>query len=281
MAPALVMFAANCIFPLAHALVVSLKNYQMLIPVPARFVGMRNYLHIFGDPLFWSSLRVTASFIAGVVVLQLPVGFVLALLLRGMRCFQTLAATLLLIPTIIASSVAAFQWSQLFNYQFGPLNFLLGLLGLGQPTWTASPTLALPSLLLVDFWEWTPFMMLLLLAGLHAVPGDIIEAARVDGSRRWQMVWRIYLPLLRPVIGIALVLRVLMSFKTFDIIYVLTAGGPGTSTENLAYYTYIVGFRYFNLGYSSALAILQLIVVAVLANALVRLTHRPSLGGAT
>jgi len=281
MAPALVMFAANCIFPLAYAVVVSLKNYQMLIPVPARFIGIRNFLHIFGDPLFWSSLKVTASFIAGVVVLQFPAGFALALLLRGMRRFQTLAATLLLIPTIIASSVAAFQWSQLFNYQFGPLNFLLGLFGLGQPTWTASPTLALPSLLLVDFWEWTPFMMLLLLAGLHALPGDIIEAARVDGSRRWQIVWRIYLPLLRPVIGIALVLRVLMSFKTFDIIYVLTAGGPGASTENLAYYTYIVGFRYFNLGYASALAILQLIVVAVLAKALIRLTHRPSLGGAT
>jgi multiple sugar transport system permease protein len=278
MTPALIMFAANCVFPLLYALKVSFQNYQMLIPVPARFIGLHNYLHIFQDPLFWSSLKVTAAFIAGVILLQFPAAFALALLFRGMDRLQHFAVTLLLIPTIIAPSVGAFQWSQLFNYQFGPLNFLLGLLHLGQPTWTASPTLALPSLILVDFWEWTPFMTLLLLAGLHALPDDIIEAARVDGSHPWQITWRIYLPLLRPVIGVALILRILMSFKTFDIIYVLTAGGPGTTTENLAYYTYIVGFRYFNLGYASALAILQLIVVALLAKALIRLTHRRAPG---
>ncbi|MDA8048819.1 MAG: sugar ABC transporter permease [Rhodospirillales bacterium] len=279
MAPALAMFAANAVFPLLYALDVSVRNYQLLIPVPARFVGLANYAQIFSDPLFWSSVKVTLWFIAGVVFLELPAALGLALLFASLPRRAGVAVTVLLVPTILAPSVVGFQWAQIYNYQFGPLNYLLGLAGLGHPVWTASPTLALPSLIAIDFWEWTPFMVLLLFAGLSAVPRDIIEAARVDGSSYPQIFRRIMLPLMRPVIGIALVLRVLMSFKTFDIIYILTAGGPGAVTENLAYYTYIQGFRYFNLGYASALAVIQLIVVAALANALLRLARRPGLVG--
>ncbi len=273
-APCLAMLAANSIFPLIYAVTVAFQNYQILIPVPHRFIGLRNFARIFSDPLFWSSLSVTAWFIAGVVLLQFPVGFGLALLLNRLRRYQDLLATLLLIPTIISSSVAAFQWVQLFNYQFGPINYLLRLLHLPQPTWTADPSLALPCLIFVDFWQWTPFMTLLMFAGLRSLPSSVIDAARVDGSAPWQIVWRIYLPLLRPVIGIAVILRILMAFKLFDVIYVLTAGGPGTVTENLAFFTYVQGFRYFNMGYAAALAILQLIVVSVLAKLLIRLTRR-------
>ena len=277
-APALAMLALNSIFPLIYALTVSFRNYQLLIPVPHRWIGFANYARIFHDPLFSSSVVVTAWFVAGVVFLQFPAGLGLALLLNRLRRFQDILATLLLIPTIVSSTVAAFQWLQLFNYRFGPLDFMLSRLGLGQPTWTANPSLALPSLMFVDFWQWTPFMTLLLFAGLRSLPSSLVDAAQVDGSSAWQIVWRIYIPLIRPVIGIALILRVLMSFKLFDIIYVLTAGGPGTVTENLAFYTYVQGFRYFNLGYASALAILQLIVVALLAKALIQLTRRPGVG---
>jgi len=278
MAPTLAMLAANSIFPLLYAVTVSLKNYQVLIPVPHRWVGLANYGKIFTDHLFWSSLGVTFWFLAGVVFLQFPIGMGIALLLNRLRRFQDLLATLLLIPTIISTAVAGFQWVQLLNYQFGPVNYFLHLLHLGQPTWTADPDLALPSLIFVDFWQWTPFMTLLLFAGLRSLPGNIIEAAHMDGSTGWQVVWRIYLPLLRPVIGITLILRVLMAFKLFDIIYVLTAGGPGTVTENLAFFTYVQGFRYFNLGYGSALAILQLIVVSILAKALIQLSRRSGIG---
>jgi len=277
-APSLAMLAANSIFPLIYVVTVAFQNYQVLIPVPHRFVGFRNFEKIFSDPLFWSSLGVTAWFIAGVLVLQFPVGFGLALLLNRLRRHQDLLATLLLIPTIISTSVASFQWVQLFNYQFGPINYLLGLLRLPQPTWTADPSLALPCLIFVDFWQWTPFMTLLLFAGLRSLPTGLIDAARVDGSTAWQIVGRIYLPLLRPVIGIALILRTLMAFKLFDVIYVLTSGGPGTVTENLAYFTYVQGFRYFNMGYAAALSLLQLVVVVVLAKALIRLTRRSRAG---
>jgi multiple sugar transport system permease protein len=273
-APCLAMLAANSIFPLLYAVTVAFQNYQIMIPVPHRFVGFRNFEKAFSDPLFWSSLSVTAWFIAGVVFLQFPVGFGLAVLLNRLRRHQELLATLLLIPTIISTSVAGFQWVQLFNYQFGPINYLLGLLHLPQPTWTADPALALPCLIFVDFWQWTPFMTLLMFAGLRSLPGPIIDAARVDGSTGWQIVSRIYLPLLRPVIGIAVILRVLMALKLFDIIYVLTAGGPGTVTENLAFFTYVQGFRYFNMGYAAALSLLQLIAVTILAKLLISLTRR-------
>ncbi len=275
LAPTLVVLAANSIFPIIYAVRVSFESYQMLIPVPPRFVGLANYATIMGDPLFWHSLGVTLWFVLGVFVFQFPAGFGLALLLHRLPRFQELLATLLLIPTIMSASVVGFQWNQLYNYEFGPVNYLLGLLHLGRPTWTADPHLALPALMFVDFWEWTPFMTLLLFAGLRSLPTHIVEAARVDGSTPGQIVGRIYLPLLRPVIGIAVILRIIMAFKLFDIVYVLTAGGPGITTENVAFYTYVQGFRYFNMGFASALSILQLILITVLAKALLGLTRRP------
>lgn len=275
-APCLAMLAANSIFPLLYVLTVAFQNYQILIPVPHRFIGLKNFEKAFSDPLFWSSLGVTCWFIAGVVFLQFPVGFGLAVLLNRLRRHQELLATLLLVPTIVSTSVAAFQWVQLFNYQFGPINYLLGLMHLPQPTWTADPRLALPCLIFVDFWQWTPFMTLLMFAGLRSLPRSVVDAARVDGSTGWQVVRLIYLPLLKPVIGIAIILRVLMAFKLFDIIYVLTNGGPGAATENLAFFTYVQGFRYFNMGYAAALSLLQLIVVIVLSKLLIGLTARAS-----
>lgn len=273
--PSLVVLAANSIFPLLYAVTVSFQSYQMLIPVAPRFVGFTNYAQALHDPLVWHSLVVTLWFVIGVVVFQFPAGMGLALLVHRLPRYQELVITLLLIPTIMSASVVGFQWVQLYNYQFGPLNYLLGLLHLGRPTWTADPHLALPALMIVDFWEWTPFMTLLLFAGLRSIPSHLVDAARVDGSTPNQVVWRLYFPLIRPVIGIALILRVIMAFKLFDIIYVLTAGGPGIATENLAFYTYIQGFRYFNMGYASALSILQLLLITVLAKLLLRLTRRP------
>jgi multiple sugar transport system permease protein len=279
-APCLAMLAANSIFPLIYVVTVAFQNYQILIPVPHRFIGLRNFEKAFSDPLFWSSLGVTCWFIAGVVLLQFPLGFGLAVLLNRLRRHQELLATLLLVPTIISASVAAFQWVQLFNYQFGPINYLLGLAHLPQPTWTADPKLALPCLIFVDFWQWTPFMTLLMFAGLRSLPRSVIDAARVDGSTGWQVVSLIYLPLLKPVIGIAIILRILMAFKLFDIIYVLTNGGPGAATENLAFFTYVQGFRYFNMGYAAALSLLQLIAVIILSKLLIGLTRRASAAGA-
>jgi len=273
--PALVLLLATSIAPLLYTVRDSFENYNMLSIVPQRFVGLSNYGQALHDNLFWQSLQTTVIFVLLVVTVQFAVGLGLALLLNRLPRFQQLCMTLLLIPTIISPAVASFQWIQLFNYQYGPLNFILSTLHLPVQAWTASPSTALASLLIVDFWQWTPFMTLLLFAGLKSLPPHVYEASRVDGGTAWHTFRYIVLPLLRPVIIIAIVLRVIATFKLFDIVYILTNGGPGISTENLPFYIYIQGFRYFNIGFASTMAIIQLIIVTLLTRFILHYMQRP------
>lgn len=274
-APATIILIVLSVFPLLYSLRLSFTDQQLLSLVPPRFVGLANYAQLLQDNLFWSSLGVTAAFALSVVTVQLGVGLALALALYRLPRYQQFIATLLLIPSILSSSVASFQWRSLFDYSSGPLNYFLGLLHLPLLSWMADPRLALPSLLLVDFWQWTPFVTLLLLAGLHALPASVFEAARVDGSSSWQILRYQTLPLLRRVIAITVILRLIGAFKVFDIIYVLTAGGPGSATESLAFYNYVQGFRYFSVGYSAAMSYVSVIIVIVLARVILRYMERP------
>lgn len=263
-APAVAILVAITVVPLVRSLQLSFQRNSLLSTEAPRYVGLHNYATLMHDSLFWSSLKVTLLFAALVIVVQLPVGILIALAIDRLRRGGQLVATLILIPSIISPSVVSFQWKQLFDYNTGVLNFLLTHLGLPAQGWTASPGLALPSLLLVDFWEWTPFVVLLTFAGLRSLPQPVLEAAEVDGSRGWQVVLYQKLPMLRRVIVITLVLRLLNAFKVFDTIYVLTAGGPGIRTESLTFYNYVQAFRYFNIGYSSAMSFVGLVIVAVL-----------------
>jgi len=274
-APATIILVALSIFPLIYSLRLSFTDEALLSVEPTHYIGFANYWDLLHDGLFWSSLWVTLAFAASVVTVQLGLGLGLALALRRLPRAQQLLVTLLLIPSIISPSVASFQWRQLFDYSGGVLNYLLGLIHVPPQTWTASPTAALPSLLLVDFWEWTPFMVLLLFAGMSALPESVFEAARIDGSSSVQILIYQTLPLLRRVIAIAVILRLIAAFKIFDIIYALTAGGPGTSTESLNYYLYVQGFRYFTMGYAAAISFVTLILIVVLAKIILGYMERP------
>jgi multiple sugar transport system permease protein len=263
------------VYPLVYLLKTSLTSYNMLSLAPTRFVGLQNYANLFQDALFVHALAITGVFALAVVVAQMTVGVGLAVVLRGLgRAAQTVLI-LLLIPTILSPSVAAFQWVQLFNIQFGPIDFLLHLMGIKPLLWTASAQQALPSLLLVDFWEWTPFIMLLVYAGLQALPDRIFEAAAIDGSSPWQTFWNVTVPLLRPVLGIALILRLIGVFQLWGTVLVLTNGGPGIATETLSFYTYVHAFTYFDVGYAAAMAFVQLIVIVVLVQGIVKLMTKP------
>ncbi|MHB8619841.1 MAG: carbohydrate ABC transporter permease [Chloroflexota bacterium] len=270
------ILVALSVFPLLYSLRLSFMNDALLSTVAPNFVGLGNYSHLVGDSLFRSSLLVTLAFVLLVVTAELGVGLALALALHRLPRWQQVLATVLLIPSILSPSVAGFQWRQLFNYNSGVLNYLLGLLHLPLLTWTADPNLALASLLLVDFWEWTPFVMLLIFAGLSSLPRPVFEAARVDGSSPFQILRLQTLPLLRRVIAIAVILRLIAAFKVFDIIYVLTAGGPGSATESLAFYNYVLGFRYFNMGYSAALSFVSLIIVVALVKVILGFMEGPA-----
>lgn len=263
--PSLVALVGLAVFPLIYLLRISFMNYQMLSVAPPTFIGLGNYIHLFKDPTFWHTLLVTFAFALEMLCFELPVGLLLALLIKGLRRHQQVWVTLLLIPTIISPSVASFQWVQIFDYHFGPLNYLLHLVHIPPSTWTADPRMALPALLVVDFWQWTPFMILLLYAGLQSLPAPVLEAARVDGSTPGQVLWNVILPLLRPVMAVAVILRLIAVFKLFDIVYVMTSGGPGIATETLAMYTYLQAFTYFNMGYAAAIAFVQLVIITILA----------------
>lgn len=259
--PALAFLAVLSIWPFVYLLYASFTSYQLAIPIPIEWVGLKNFSRVIANPRFLSSLEITAVFALVAVPLQISLGLLLALLLNGVTRGREVYASLFLIPMMVAPIVVGFSWNLFTNPIYGPLNAALKGLGFDPPAWASSPEWALPTLVFVDTWQWTPFVMVVLLAGLKAIPSRIYEAAKVDGSNRWQTFFHIVLPMLYPYLTVAFVLRFIDSFRVFDIIYILTRGGPGTSTQNLAYYTYDMGFGRFEFGIAGALSIIQLVLL--------------------
>ena len=272
--PALTFLALLSIWPFAYLLYASFTSYQLAIPVPTEWVGLGNFAKIFANSRFWSSLSITLVFALLAVPLQIALGLGLALLLNGLSRGREIYASLFLIPMMLAPIVVGFSWNLFLNPIYGPLNALLRGLGFAPPAWASSPDWALPTVVLVDIWQWTPFVMVVLLAGLRSIPARIFEAARVDGSNRWQTFVHIVLPMLIPYMTVAFVLRFIDSFKVFDVVYILTKGGPGTSTQNLAYYTYDMGFGRFDFGLAGALSLVQLVLLTVGITAILSLVRR-------
>jgi multiple sugar transport system permease protein len=259
--PALIFLAALSIWPFVYLIYASFTSYQLAIPIPIEWVGIDNFTRMMSNPRFWRSLSITAVFALIAVPLQILAGLGLALLLNGVTRGREFYASLFLIPMMVAPIVVGFSWNLFLNPIYGPLNNFLKMLGFAPPAWAQSPDWALPTLVLVDTWQWTPFVMIVLLAGLNSIPQRVYEAADVDGSNRWQTFVHIVLPMLFPYMMVAFVLRFIDSFRVFDIIYILTRGGPGTATQNLAYYTYDMGFGRFEFSIAGALSIIQLVLL--------------------
>jgi multiple sugar transport system permease protein len=265
---------AITIFPLLYELRLVFMSWELTTNTPPEFVGLQNLIDVlFHDNRFWSSMRVTATLIVLGVAIELAIGTGLALLLNRLGRWRTSLVSLFLIPVLIAPVVAGMQFRMIYHDQFGPLNYLIELVTFGRWggfAWIADPKVALFSILMTDVWQWTPFLMLIVLAGLQSVPQDLYEAAEVDGATSWQTFWRITAPLLLPVIIIGILIRAMDSFKLFDIVYLLTGGGPGNVTETISFYTYLQGFKFFSLGYTAAMAFIQLIVITVIAQIFLR-----------
>ena len=170
-----------------------------------------------------------------------------------------------MIPSVISQVVAGWQGRMIFNASYGPLNDILARCGIKGPAWLASQQTALTSIFLTDTWQWTPFLALIILAALQSQPHDIVEAARLDGAYGWSMFRFVTVPLILPVTGIGILLRGVDLFKTFDLVYILTQGGPGNSSETLTFFTYVQGFKFFNPSYASAMSFIQLILVTIAA----------------
>lgn len=271
---ALVLFVLT-IYPTFYSFTLSLHEWNMSNRNAVwEFVGAGNYLQILRDARFWNSAQVTGTYMLGTIVTQLVLGLGIALLLQRQVLAAGLVRTALLLPMMTTPVVVGLIWRFMFNPTQGIVNYLLGLIGISGPNWLGSLQTGLLSVMIADIWEWTPFMVLILLAALQTLPQEPYEAAAIDGASAWQAFQHITLPLLRPTIVVAVLLRAIDSFKTFDLVYVMTNGGPGTSTETLSFYTYKWGFKFFQMGYASALSFVMLIMVIIFANILILATVR-------
>ncbi|MBC7109158.1 MAG: sugar ABC transporter permease [Methanomassiliicoccales archaeon] len=236
-----------------YSLTVSFRLYDLRMPRHP-FVGFKNYIHLFTDPRFHNALKVTGLLLLGELGLQFPIGFGLAILLTRKFRGKKMVQPLLLIPMMITPVVVGYMGRLLFETRSGPINYFLNAMGLPSALWHTSASTALLTVVLIDTWQWTPFMMGVLLAGLVSLPTEPYESAKVDGASGLQIFWYLTLPLLKPVIALVIVMRALAILQSFDIIYVLTMGGPGTATETIGIYTYLMGFRYWDIGRASSAA---------------------------
>ena len=267
--PAVIILLVTTIFPLLYALYNSLFNYYLPQPDLRRFVGLGNFVEALRDPSFLGSLQRTAILVGGGITLQFFLGLVVALVLSDREVkAQKLLTTLIAIPMMIPDVAIAHMWTLLYRFQ-GVLNYLLGLVSVGPFLWTSGTNSALVSIMLTDTWQWTPFVALVLLAGLASIPQDVHEAAEVDGASWFQHLTRITLPMLKRVIMVILLIRSIDIFKMFGLILVMTQGGPGTATVTGTYYAYQNGFAYFNVGYGAALSFILLFIITVLSTLLV------------
>jgi multiple sugar transport system permease protein len=267
-APALAVLGLLSFYPLVYLLKVSLFN--------AHGLTLEHYARLSHDLFFYVAAAQTLIYTAVALVIEFSLGLALALLVESLSRGRAYFRATLLTPMLLPPVVAAVVWRLVYNPQFGVLNGTLRQLGINTSrlTWTSGEHSALLSVILVDVWEWTPFMFLLLSAGLQSVPQEPIEAAKVDGASNWQILRHVVLPLMKSTILMAVLLRAMDLLRIFDQIFILTRGGPGYATETVSLYIYRTAFHFFNFGYAGAMSLLGLAVTVVFAQNLIKLTSR-------
>lgn len=254
--PIIIVLLVFTTFPYIMTLVLGFFKLDMADPGGTRFLGLLNYFNAFTDQRFWNSLKVSTYFVCVATMVEIIFGVGLALLLQQLNRGRALYQSLLLIPMVVPPIVVGLNWRMLYDPNYGMINYFFKLLGLPGQTWLSQPGYALPALLVVDIWQYTPFVTLLVLALLMNLPEEQYEAARIDGASEWQMTWLITLPMIKTGLTVVATLRAIEAFKEFAKIYTLTSGGPGIATETLNYFVYLTGFEQYKLGYSSALAMI-------------------------
>jgi multiple sugar transport system permease protein len=270
--PAILLMLGFAIFPLVYSLGLSVTGWTVQNP-DAPFLGLENYRQVLLEDGRWQQAMVrTLALTAVAVTIELALGFLIAHLLIDELPGKRLIIPLLVLPAVTNPIVVGFTWRVIYNPSYGPINQIIGAL-IGQPfeqLWLSNQGMVLVAVTIVEIWQWTPFMFLVMLAGLTGINPEYYEAASIDGASRWNILLRVTIPLMRPIIVIAVLLRGLDIIKLFDLIYVMTGGGPGTASETVSHYIYVLGFEFFRMGYGAAAAYLLLIVLSVLVALLLR-----------
>ena len=227
------------------------------------FVGMKNLRTMLKDSVVPVAIKNTLTYVILVVFIESFLGLILAFLVNQVKRFATAFRAILMLPLLIPPVAIGSIWRLLYDYNYGAINKILALVGLSGPAWLANPNLAFPAVVVVDIWHWTSFMFLIMLAGVTSIPVGLYEAARVDGASEFKVYWKIVMPLMSKTIIVGMMLRTIFAFKVFDQIYLLTSGGPGTTTEVISMYIYKVFFGQFRLGYGSLLALVLAIIMVI------------------
>jgi multiple sugar transport system permease protein len=272
--PAILALILLNTFPLIFSVALSFARVDTSTGLAFGAFSLHNWHSLLHDSQFWASVRFTVIFTVIAVVVEYAVGLALALLLREKIAGGAFFRVLFAIPMMLAPVAIGFMFRMLLDQSDGPVNAVLRALHLGSPGWLSSTHLAVVSVVVMDLWEWTPLMFLLLLAGLQAVPDEVIDAARVDGASGFQTIVRVILPMLAPVTVTAVFLRMIDSFQVFGQIFLLTGGGPGTSTTSTTLFGFFQGFQSFDLGYGATISLALLVLVIVVATLFLLISRR-------
>ena len=277
LAPTILILFAVSIFPMIYTVYISFFDFYLPRPNRKVFIGLENYIEILKDEMFWLTLKNTAVFMFSTIAFQFTIGLGLALVFfdefRG-KSAKALYLPLILLPMMVAPIVVGYIFRLLYLTEWGPLNYMLDFVGLGPYEWTASAATSMISVIIADVWQWTPFVTLVLLAGLVSLPSELFEVADMDGASMWQKLIFIIFPLMTRVIAIILLIRMVDSLREMDKIYIMTQGGPGTSTQLVTFWAYLQGFKYFKVGYAAAMSIILLIMTIILATGMAKVLHK-------
>jgi multiple sugar transport system permease protein len=273
LAPAGIFLFLYSIVPLIYNIYLTFHEFHTRKKV-FEFVALENWTTLFSDSRFWNALSITLQYVVIALIIQLALGILIAVLLDARPFGVGLMQTLIILPMVTAPSVAAMMFRLLTHSEFGYVDFLfesLGIVTKDEPLMGGSGAYALLGVLLVEIWQWTPFIVLIALAGLKSIPHEVTEAAQVDGANAWERFWRIRLPMMMPVLTVAILFRLVDLFRVFDYIVILTSGGPALRTETLSFYGYVNTFQQVNFGYGATLGVFVMVLVYVIAFSYIRI----------
>jgi multiple sugar transport system permease protein len=257
--PAMLVVFAVILFPWGFT--VFLSTHDWPVAGPRAYVGLGNYEHLLSDPRFLGAIARTFYFTFLAVLLPVVLGVGAAVVFHREFPFRGVLRTIFMMPMMATPVAIALVWTMMYHPQLGVLNYLLSLVGIPPQLWIYSPDTVIPSLVLVEVWQWTPLVMLIVLGGLASLPTEPYESALIDGASQWQMFRHITWPLVLPFVMVAVVIRTIDALKAFDTIFVMTQGGPGTASETINIFLYLQAFAFYNIGYASAVVVVFFVII--------------------
>lgn len=268
--PAVIFIALLMVFPVLYTLFLSFTNWNLTSGMPAKIVGFDSYVRVLTEPRFLDAVARTFYFTVFAVIIEVVLGVTIALILNRAFVGKSVAKLLLLLPLVATPVAVGIVFNLFYDPTIGLANFVLSSLGLPQGHWISSDSTVIPSLILVDVWQWTPMITLIVLAGLASLSDEPVEAARVDGASEWQILRYVTIPMVMPVILTAMILRLIDALKTFDIIFAMTGGGPGYASETLNIMGFKYSFEYFRMGQSAVVLVALFLIVFMCSLAIMK-----------